>query len=1002
MIPVEQLSRLGARASTLDERLAPPFVPAVSDQANQIDARIARWAELGAKKDRERLQRSLHWRGIDLDHIRPALGDVSLQPGAVLPEWLLHFDALLEEALAMHGNVGGPPPGNERAAVMAPFARAAAAALRKKIPAHARADVADSALAALEQGLLLRLTRLAGPVLGSEYYAFSYCDSRGGGEPETRARRFADRMLQPPLPVFLAEYPVLARLLTLACNNWQAASLELLARLAGDREVIVEQFHAGRDPGPLVDIEVGDADVHDGHREVVILVFEDGFRIVYKPRSMDLDKAFHGLIGWLNERGLSPPLRSPIALCRDGYGWAEFISHRPAQDADELAEFYNRAGVLACVAYLMGATDLHHGNVIAHGGFPVVIDLETMLKAEPRVGALPAPAVGGFITDMGVERSVLHSLFLPLTHRVPAGIYTDLSALGAEPGIESGSQDGSWLPVHDVPLKQVLREHACAIETGFISAYRFIESQREALLSDSGPLSAFEHCAIRIVLRDTALYFQLLRHSIDPAVLRDGVDRTIALERLNHVIAITDTPPSFVDMVTHEQTALSGLDVPRFLVMTDETDLRDAAGLVARSVMERTPLAEMHLRIGTMSEVDLQRQCKDIRWALLGRIAGQPGSHRLDLHAEIALEPPSAERLIAAAERLGSDLLNELHRGANTPPVWRGLIFLNGARRFTVGDGGAGFADGGLGIAVLFAALFRVTEDPKWREAALDLSLRYLTPVANTAAYHGHVASGLTMGLGGSLYGAALIAALVQSDEVLGSGLALARQLAERVMVEETDLSLGDGLAGALLGAGSLRRLAPEAGLNGIIERGAARLRDGKLPAGAGLLSGQAGLLLAAKTLALPGVFGLPEILPAEAAIDWADGVLGWSLAALKIDPNASQPLHFLESLGSSPMAADDSFAFGSAGEADALVWAADYFGRPELHGLALQRIAPAVERAFRGMPRLLGGELGDGLRIPGLLHGTAGIGYAMLRLGAPNRLPALAVFDLPVDRKAA
>ncbi len=151
------------------------------------------------------------------------------------------------------------------------------------------------------------------------------------------------------------------------------------------------------------------------------------------------------------------------------------------------------------------------------------------------------------------------------------------------------------------------------------------------MLSDCGPLVAFERCPIRIVLRDTALYFQLLRHSIDPAVLRDGIDRRIALERLNHVIAIADTPPSFVDIVTREQSALSGLDVPRFLVMADEADLRDAAGLVAAGVMERTPLEEMRLRIEAMSELDLQLQCKDIRWALSSHVAGQPGSRCRDL-----------------------------------------------------------------------------------------------------------------------------------------------------------------------------------------------------------------------------------------------------------------------------------------------------------------------------------------------------------------------------------
>jgi hypothetical protein len=142
--------------------------------------------------------------------------------------------------------------------------------------------------------------------------------------------------------------------------------------------------------------------------------------------------------------------------------------------------------------------------------------------------------------------------------------------------------------------------------------------------------------------------------------------------------------------------------------------------------------------------------------------------------------------------------------------------------------------------------------------------------------------------------------------------------------------------------------------------------------------------------------------VPTEGAIDWAVGALGQLLATLKSDPRANQALRFLQSFSSVAAAADDSFAFGTAGEVDALTWAADRSGRPEFRCLALQRAAEAVERAYRGKPRLLGGLLGEGLRIPGLLHGSAGIGYSMLRLASPGRLPALAVFELPPAQKVA
>lgn len=54
MIPTEVLAHLATRASTLEERLVPPFQPAVANDAGRIEACIARWAELGAKGDRAR------------------------------------------------------------------------------------------------------------------------------------------------------------------------------------------------------------------------------------------------------------------------------------------------------------------------------------------------------------------------------------------------------------------------------------------------------------------------------------------------------------------------------------------------------------------------------------------------------------------------------------------------------------------------------------------------------------------------------------------------------------------------------------------------------------------------------------------------------------------------------------------------------------------------------------------------------------------------------------
>ena len=94
---------------------------------------------------------------------------------------------------------------------------------------------------------------------------------------------------------------------------------------------------------------------------------------------MGLDAAFCDLIGWWNGRRLQPALRAARLVIRDGYGWSEHLAAEPCRSDQEAVQYFRRAGALIALAWLLDATDLHCGNVIAHGPWPVLIDLETAL-----------------------------------------------------------------------------------------------------------------------------------------------------------------------------------------------------------------------------------------------------------------------------------------------------------------------------------------------------------------------------------------------------------------------------------------------------------------------------------------------------------------------------------------------------------------------------------------------------------------------------------------------
>src|SRR5262249_53964067 len=117
------------------------------------------------------------------------------------------------------------------------------------------------------------------------------------------------------------------------------------------------------------------------------------------------EEAFASVLAWLNAHELSLSLTSPVTVDRGTHGWTDAVRSRPCANAREAAAYDRRAGMLLCLAYVLGSADLHAGNLIACGEFPVLVDLEIMLSAPAgrggpdgdsvlRTGLLPVASPG--------------------------------------------------------------------------------------------------------------------------------------------------------------------------------------------------------------------------------------------------------------------------------------------------------------------------------------------------------------------------------------------------------------------------------------------------------------------------------------------------------------------------------------------------------------------------------------------------------------------------------
>ena len=394
--------------------------------------------------------------------------------------------------------------------------------------ASCRELLSREAFAALERGLLRSLAALCGEVLLSVF-------SRSSTYAE-----FARHMAVAGWPALRREFPVLETLMETLVQDWLEANLEFLARLAEDFAAVV------------VELQPGLSDRHGRGRTVMGLTFTSGRRLVYKPRSLALEKAFFELLHWMNRHGA--PLDSKIlaVLDRSTHGWMEFAAPQICRDR---RCYYTRAGMLHCLLYALYGSDAHMGNLVACGDYPVLVDAECLLQPETASQE-----------DSAVE-AMLRPGLLPRPQFGPRGERFDLSGIGGAGGQATGFRVPRWEAVNadgmtlrfveaEVAPQQNLAGIDCADDfiDGFRCGYRFLSQRRAELLAPDGPLEALFSQRVRVLFRSTREYVEILNRSLQPVYLRSAAARAQALRAW-----CGESPVS-----EEEVKALERLDIPRF------------------------------------------------------------------------------------------------------------------------------------------------------------------------------------------------------------------------------------------------------------------------------------------------------------------------------------------------------------------------------------------------------------------------------------------------------
>lgn len=1044
----EQLAGIAATAGTLDERLGDDHVarsPVGEPEWREARERLAAWRN--AVGSAQAFAARLSFAGMDEDAATARLGPTRLT--GPLPPWLAMFARI---AQAMRDPAISPPHGEENDDELLQFAdllRPAAAAAWRDLQARAANRGLDRfsppALAALRRSLLRRLCGACAPAVYADFNLFRHL------------ARFAPGALSWPLATpggrrlyhafvaawragrdreFFLAHPVAARILGTTVLAWLDSTVELIERLDRDITELAARFAGGRELGPVTELEADLSDPHRAGRRVVILTF-GGCRIVYKPKDLRVDLAWRGLAAWLSAHAAPFVPDAPDCLARDGYGWTGHIAEDSVRPAVSPALHDRRAGGLLAILHGLRGTDFHDENVIAGADGAAPVDLETLLRP------FLAPAVAesdGDPATAAAAKMIANSVLA--THLLRPATPQDGTDAAAYAGFCDVNTDAMTLVRTEAPqlvaATSSLSGHREDFIAGFAETYCFLLHHRDALLAPDGPLARFRAVRLRVLLRDTTAYQQLLRRASERGGLRNGVDWSMAFELLERADAGC-AGAERARLRAAERRALADTDIPLFTARADATFIETCGGERIASCLAGTPFDQLTARIGMLGPDDLRFQERVLRCILPGppqvaaRSAPRSAAHTFDFVAE--------------AVRLGDTVAAAAIRAGDSA-AWIGSTPLD-REYIDIRATGLDLYSGAAGIAVFLAALAKMSGQRRFAE----LAIAALGPVrAMLQAADGGLATARRMGIGGAEGIASVVYGLVRIGGWLDDPVPVehAREFAcfvDAGLVEsDRYYDVMNGAAGAILGLLALHHAGGEsAALARALACGEHLLRgcrsDERGNRGwptlsdtsaflTGFSHGAAGIALALLRLHhatgderfrsaalnalhyerhvfLPAYGNWPDFRsandePAEPPCQWCHGATGVGLARLGClicrddddddDIIAAEIEAALKTTLAAPPSPLDYLCCGNFGRLDLLVTAGCRRGRDDLIDAARERARRYVERA--AVAGGYGGLGGDDALHPSLFLGIAGIGYQLLRLAAPDALPSLLSWD--------
>jgi type 2 lantibiotic biosynthesis protein LanM len=815
------------RAATIDELLSDDFEGLPGDKAATELARrrFGIWCQSATSGDRSLFARRLERDGLDPAAVLARLTTVQRKSTSPAPLWA-------KDAVWITSAVeGGSKPAESDASDAEPVAfeqlfsgivATAEVLLRSGLGDKAAANLQASAYTCLRKALLREISDLAAPALYERFSAMrranEVADPAKSGEVLRTSlyKKFIAHMQGGGCGQLFEEKPVLLRLISTISRQWIETCREFVLRLDADLAAIREVLE-GRGKGGVSKIEGGFSDPHNGGRSVKIVTFADGSTIVYKPKDLRVDVAWHDLIGRLNRAEPPIELMAAKAIARESYGWMVCIEHTGCATPDEFSSFFRRVGSWLALFHCFAANDMHQENMIAAGSHPVPIDLETILQSSTDDQQRSEPEDAAF--DAAMEKlanSVMATGLLPAYGRGPDNKIFAIGGVTADwntkirirwENINSDDMRPTrWKEVgesnpnlpHVNGLYAKFSDHIDDLISGFGEYAQFLLRKGKG----AGLFDGFSGLPVRKVIRATRFYAMLLQRLKNHKTMDDGAAWSAQADFTARLADWDKDDDPLWPIQRAERAALLTLNIPHFVSKTDANDLKDMSGLQIR--MQSTDgLARAGARFDSLDSDEIDWQVEVMRMntnSLRNADRTQAVAVKRQLPKTKALA--STDSIFRAeAQRIADKLVSyAVTRGSSA--AWIGLDWLGDAEVFQLVTLGNDLYNGASGIGLFLSAHATVTKNSASAELALAgiARLRKQLKSRNAARMVRSLGLGGATGLGSVVYALTLMSKNLGDSALRADARHAAELMTDELIAADKRLDVVAGSAGAVLG----------------------------------------------------------------------------------------------------------------------------------------------------------------------------------------------------------